>query len=85
MQIYFFHLRDGTDIALDPEGRSLDGLVSVAGAALVEARAIISADALDGWIFLDQRIDVEDESGALVHRLPFGEAVKIVAPDAPAS
>jgi hypothetical protein len=47
-------------------------------AALIEARAIIAADVRDGTIELDQRIDVGDERGVIVHSLPFREAVQIV-------
>lgn len=77
MQTYYFHLRDGTDVLLDPDGRALPSLAAVAGAALLEARAIISAEAKGGRISLNQSIDVEDEAGQVVHSLPFAEAVQI--------
>jgi hypothetical protein len=78
LPLYFFHLRDGEDVLLDPEGRDLDGIEAIAKAALADARSIVSEDALRGQIELHQRIDVEDNSGAIVHSLPFAEAVKIV-------
>ena len=62
METYFFHLRDGKNVLLDPEGRSLPSLEAVAGAALFEARAIISADAIAGKIVLNQAIEVEDRA-----------------------
>ena len=77
MQTYYFHLRDGTDVLLDPDGRALPSLAVVAGAALFEARAIISADVKAGRISLAQSIDVENESGTLVHTLAFTDAVEI--------
>lgn len=77
MDTYYFHLRDGTDVLLDPDGRSLPSLGAVAGAALFEARAIISADARAGKIHLDQSIEVEDELGQTVCRIAFTDAVKI--------
>lgn len=77
MRTYYFHLRDGTDVVLDPDGRALPTLAAVAEAALVEARAIIGAEAKGGRISLDQSIDVEDEAGQVVHTLPFAEAVQI--------
>lgn len=79
MQTYYFHLRDGTDVLLDPDGRALPSLSAVAGAALFEARAIISADAKGGKISLGQSIDVEDEAGQLVHTVTFADAVQIKA------
>lgn len=78
MPLYYFHLRDGVDILLDHEGRNLSGLGPVADAALKDARSIISDDAKEGRIKLDQRIDVEDAAGSVVHTLGFAEAVEIV-------
>ena len=77
MDTYYFHLRDGTDVLLDPDGRSLPSLGAVAGAALYEARAIISADAIGGRIRLNQAIEVEDEQGQTVCRVAFTDAVLV--------
>ena len=79
MPLFFFHLRDGTDIVLDPEGRELDR-DSIPQAALKEARSIIAHDAQSGRIKLNQRIDVEDEFRAVLHSLNFVDAVEIVRP-----
>jgi hypothetical protein len=80
MPTYFFHLRDGTDVLLDPDGRVLAGIAEVARDALREARALISDEALTGSIKLAQRIEVEDASGLIIHRLNFWDAVKITHP-----
>ncbi len=80
MQIFYFHLRDGEDLTLDPDGRWLPDSSSVIGVALYEARAIISDDARSGRLRLDQRIDVEDETGAIIHRLLFQNAIEITPP-----
>lgn len=77
MPRYFFHLTNGTDTLLDAEGTELDGADAARGAALVEATNIISHDALKGIINLAQRIDVFDESDALVCSLKFSDAVEI--------
>ena len=78
MSLYFFHLRDSIDIALDPEGRELPGPEAIEALALLDARSIISADAMGGRIMLNQRIDVEDEFRNIVHTLHFVDAVEIV-------
>lgn len=78
MPQYFFHLRDGTDVLLDQEGQQLADHASIVFAALREARSIIGADALDGTIKLAQHIDVEDESGKIVHQIQFEDAVLIL-------
>lgn len=77
MALYYFHLRDGEDILLDPDGRILEGAGAIALCALVEARALISEEARSGRIRLNQRIDVEDADGVVVHSLPFSEAIEI--------
>jgi hypothetical protein len=76
MTIYFFHLCNGADVLLDPDGRQLEP-GDVAAAAMSEARAILSADARSGHIDLDQRIEVEDSLGVTVHRLLFEDAIEI--------
>lgn len=77
MPLYFFHLRNGEDVLLDAEGRDLDGAEAIHLAALKEARAIISHDALNGSISLDQFIDVQDDRGKLADSLSFKDAVRI--------
>lgn len=77
MPRYYFHLRDGADVLLDPEGREFDGLDAIAHATLAEARAILCADIRQGAIRLDQMIDVEDGRGRVVHSLSFLDAVTI--------
>lgn len=84
MARYYFHLRDGEDILLDPEGRELDA-GDVRKCALEEARAIIADEARSGLIALDQRLDVENGSGEIVLSLQFADAVVIklrIGPDA---
>ncbi|HEX8482508.1 MAG TPA: hypothetical protein VF650_11445 [Allosphingosinicella sp.] len=80
MSLYYFHLRDGVDILLDPEGRELANRGSIPEAALKEARSIIGHDAVSGRILLDQHIDVEDEFRNILHTLHFADAVEIVRP-----
>jgi hypothetical protein len=79
MALCFFHLRDGKDVLLDPEGREFDDQAVIAKTALAEARSIISHDALTGFIRLDQYIDVEDATGTVLHTVEFRDAVTILA------
>jgi hypothetical protein len=78
MPLYYFHLRDGHDILLDPEGQECRSRDFAAAAALREARAIIGEEARSGTIMLDKHIDVEDQAGTIVHRLSFQDAIRIV-------
>ena len=74
---YYFHLCDGHEVIIDPEGREIVDTALIGDFALKEARAMISQDALDGRIVLNQHIEVRDEAGHLVHQLPFRDAVTI--------
>ena len=78
MANYYFHLRDGDDVLIDPDGRELPSIATVAAATLFEAREIISHDARSGLVRLTHHIDVEDSSGALVHHLDFEDAISLV-------
>lgn len=77
MPRYFFHLSDGVNHLIDPDGREISDPALIPHFALKEARAIISQDALNGAIHLGQFIEVRDESNEAVHRLLFRDAVTI--------
>lgn len=77
MPRYYFHLRDGRDILLDAEGLELDGVGATRAQALRSARSILAAEVAEGKLPLYLRIDVEDAGGAIVHRLPFADAVEV--------
>jgi hypothetical protein len=81
LSLFFFQLRDGHDMLLDPEGREFDGREAIAAAALLDARAIISDEAIAGRINLNQHIDVEDEQQNIVHCLRFVDAIELVLPE----
>ncbi len=81
MAAYFFHLHGGADVLFDPDGRNLLDATSIESEALKEARALISAEVLEGRIDLSQRLEIEDGDHALVHRLAFADAIEIVHPD----
>jgi Domain of unknown function (DUF6894) len=77
MPLYFFHLRDGSDILLDPEGAEMEQ-AEVAAKALWHARDCIAGDVKDGRVDFRYQIDVHDEGGAKVHSVAFADAVEII-------
>ena len=77
MALYFFHLSDGHQALIDPEGREIADASTIGDLALKEARAIIAQDALAGRIALNQFIEVRDKDRKLIHQLSFRDAVKI--------
>ena len=80
MALYFFHLRDGNDVVLDPDGTELPDDTAIAECAMRNARDILSHDIREGRIDLRFRIDAEDEDGNVVHSLPFSEAFETIEP-----
>lgn len=76
MARYFLHLVDGEDVFLDPDGveASDDAVKRI---ALKCARDCIAGDVHDGKIDLTYRIEVHDAAGAVVHSMPFRDAVTI--------
>lgn len=77
MALYFFHLTDGHETLIDPDGREIAEPGMIDEIALSEARALIAQDALGGRINLKLFIDVRDEKGKLVHQLSFRDAVTV--------
>jgi hypothetical protein len=77
MPCFYFDLHNDVDV-LDAEGKELSGLEEARKIALCEAREMIGASVQQGRVDLNHFIQVRDESGAVVHRLRFGEAIEIV-------
>ncbi|HYG30437.1 MAG TPA: hypothetical protein VD887_09500 [Allosphingosinicella sp.] len=74
---FFFHVYD--DIAVrDEEGLDLPDLAAARRAALSGARSLICAQVSSGHLHLGHRLEVEDEAGACVLVLPFGDAIEIM-------
>lgn len=79
MALYFFHLADGADVNLDPDGIEL-GPEDIAATTLCQARDCMAGDVKRGWLDLNYRIDVHAENGLVVHSLAFRDAVEMAAP-----
>ena len=79
MPRFFFHLENGSDLLLDPDGLLMprDAVLS---AALRQARDCIAGDVQIGRLDLHYRIDVHDEAGEIIHSLDFRDAVETVQP-----
>lgn len=72
----FFHLRDGSDQLLDPEGVELLDVEAAKARALVAARDTLSHEMRDGT--LDHRIEVEDDAGSVLYCLPLQDAFEVI-------
>lgn len=77
MPRYFFHLHNDDDV-IDHSGTEFPDLAAARDHALAMARFEVSEAAKrDGRIILSHRIDVEDESGAVLETMHFADAVQI--------
>ena len=75
MPRFFFHIEDG-DRFPDAEGAVLSDATAARQVALVGAREIMAEDLKQGkGLSLNDRIEVQDESGRIVVIVTFREAV----------
>ena len=77
MPLYFMHLKGSTEEVLDLEGVEMP-VDAIPVIALRQARDCMAGDIKAGRLDLRYRIDVHDEAGEIVHRLPFEDAVLIL-------
>jgi len=78
MARYFFHLRDGEDQLLDPDGTELVDHQAIEAAALRAARDTLSHELQLGRLDLRFRIDVEDDDGNIVHSIALADAFETI-------
>jgi len=78
MARYFFTLHDRFGDTPDDEGRDLVNLDEARTLAIADARSIMSEDVKDGVLALADYIEISDDSGELLLKLSFGEAVTII-------
>lgn len=77
MPRYFFHIRNGSGVAEDEEGRELPSAEIARNEAIKGVRSIISDEVKQGLVDLRGEIRVTDETGAAVLLLHFDEAVEV--------
>ncbi len=77
MPRYFFHVRDGTGVAQDEDGRELANVELARSEALKGVRSIISDEVKRGLIDLRGEVTVTNRAGAVLLRVRFEEAVEL--------
>ncbi|HYJ30590.1 MAG TPA: hypothetical protein VEW25_09650 [Allosphingosinicella sp.] len=76
MPRYFFHLRN--DVSTDDEeGLEVPDLVGARDYAIFNARAIAAENVHKGHLDLSHRIEIGDETGAIVDTVTFRDAVSV--------
>jgi hypothetical protein len=76
MPKFFFNLRNDVSIN-DWEGKDLADVATARELAIKHARGIMSEDVKDGRLVLKDEIEVVDEEGESVLKLPFRDAIEI--------
>ena len=84
MTRYFLHLRDGTEVLLDPDGSEFESEEALAAAMLRNVRDLMKGDVETGLLDLSFRLDAETADGRVARSLPFAEAIEIKYPERPA-
>ena len=74
---YFFDLHNDVDVH-DHEGKDLPNLDAARANALIEAREMMTESIKEGKLNLNHRIEVRDDSSAVIYVLHFGEAVRVI-------
>ena len=76
MPRYFFHIYNDL-IAEDEEGAELPDLPAAREHAISGARSLMAEQIMEGRLRLQHRIEVADEQGRVVMKIPFRELVNI--------
>ena len=72
----FFHLHDEV-VTQDEEGCELSDLDAARTSAVHDARSLMAAQVLDGWLGLDHWIEITDADGKGLAVVAFNEAIEI--------
>jgi hypothetical protein len=80
MSRFFLNVINRVGSARDEEGVALESLAAAVERAREGIRSILSDEAKAGWIDLDGRVEIVDESGTILAVVPFPEAFAFAAP-----
>lgn len=77
MPVFRFHLHECGTVTEDEEGVSAADVAEARVLAVKAAREVMCAEVANGRLCLSCRIDVTDESGAVVLQVPFKDILTI--------
>jgi hypothetical protein len=76
MPLYYLHIRDGTELLVDPEGSNLPNLEAARTEAIEGARQLISEAVRTGSPLRMQRaFQIDDADGRTLLNVPFTDAI----------
>lgn len=77
MRRFYFNLRNGQGYLRDEEGTELADAQAARHHAITAIRGLLSAEVSEGHLDMRGYIEVTDESGGELLRLPFSDAVEV--------
>ncbi|MGJ7043210.1 hypothetical protein J2Y63_006494 [Shinella sp. BE166] len=77
MPRFYFHIRDGDELEIDPQGTVFDTIEAAVIDARMAAREILAEKLLNDEVIDGQRFEITDEKGELVETLPFQIALRL--------
>lgn len=78
MPLYFFNIREGDELILDPDGSWLPDEATARIEAVTAARSLLATAVLSGRLPLDHAIEVT-EAGLTVIAVTYAESVGVAA------
>ncbi|TWF47801.1 DUF6894 family protein [Neorhizobium alkalisoli] len=77
MPKYYFHIRDGQNLTLDPEGAEFENLEAARTEAINSARELLSHRILRGDVVDGQAFELTGEDGAVADVVRFKDVMRI--------
>ncbi|MDM9646819.1 hypothetical protein [Rhizobium sp. S163] len=74
---YYFHIRDGLDIEIDPEGTELPSVTAAHEEARDAAREIVAEMVLRQERISGKTFQVTDETGLIITLIPFASVLRL--------
>jgi hypothetical protein len=72
---YFFHIRNGDSLIVDPDGTELDGVPAAMAEARDSARELIAHRVMSGDHINGQVFEVTNDQGEIVGHLAFKDVI----------
>lgn len=77
MTRFYLHIHNAHGEAEDDEGLDLPSLAEAQEQAITGIRSLLSAEVRNGTMNLNGWIDIRDENGSVLVKVPFADAVRI--------
>ena len=77
MPVFYFHIRNKTELVLDREGVEMPGLDAALEEAKIAAREILAERIRCGDVVNGHQFEVHDETGGKLFTLPFRSVLRL--------